>query len=261
MDTIHLTKQPHDCSKGKPPGHIKPNIANDCVMHEDGEVVGFFLRQLPKKACALVDIANNELRSDRVPKSMMERKERIGTRADGKGIYNVIKQYSAIIGSIPPKPHMRRPYASRSSVHASPTSKNFVKAMTGLMRQCNAIYRDIMPQAYEQHRAAMQAVPAKWRFGELFTSSISNCNISAPYHIDHANLRPTCNFIITKRHRSTGGNLHVPDYDACFDQGSYSLLVYPAWRNMHGVTPIVPQQEGGYRNSLIFYSLKALRNA
>ena len=37
----------------------------------------------------------------------------------------------------------------------------------------------------------------------------------------------------------------------------YSILVYPAWRNIHGVTPIIPTHNGGYRNSLVFYPLKA----
>jgi hypothetical protein len=37
------------------------------------------------------------------------------------------------------------------------------------------------------------------------------------------------------------------------------MLVYPAWRNVHGVTPIIPLKEGGYRNSLVFYPLKAFK--
>ena len=31
-----------------------------------------------------------------------------------------------------------------------------------------------------------------------------------------------------------------------------------AWRNVHGVTPIIPTFEGGYRNSLVFYPLNAI---
>ena len=45
------------------------------------------------------------------------------------------------------------------------------------------------------------------------------------------------------------------DYDACFNQTDNSLLVYPAWRNRHGVTPIVPTHQGGYRNSHVWYAL------
>lgn len=56
-----------------------------------------------------------------------------------------------------------------------------------------------------------------------------------------------------------GGDLHIPDYGATIGQQDNSILVYPAWRNVHGVTPIIPTFEGGYRNSLVFYPLKAFK--
>jgi hypothetical protein len=97
----------------------------------------------------------------------------------------------------------------------------------------------------------------KWKLGNMFTSSISNYNISAPFHRDTGNIKNTVNVIITKRKNSTGGNLHIPDYNATVDQCDGSMLVYPAWRNVHGVTPIHATHDGGYRNSLVFYPLKA----
>jgi hypothetical protein len=67
------------------------------------------------------------------------------------------------------------------------------------------------------------------------------------------------NVIICKKHNSKGGDLHVPDYNATIGQQDNSILVYPAWRNVHGVTPIIPIHKDGYRNSLIFYPLKAFK--
>ena len=99
----------------------------------------------------------------------------------------------------------------------------------------------------------------RWRFSDLYTSSISNYNISAPFHRDTGNIEGAVNVIITKRHNSKGGSLNVPDYNATFEQADNSMLVYPAWKNIHGVTPIKPMQENGYRNSLIFYPLKAFK--
>ena len=98
-----------------------------------------------------------------------------------------------------------------------------------------------------------------WKFGNMFTSSISNFNISAPFHRDTGNLEGTVNIILTKRNNANGGCLNVPDYNATFEQADNSMLVYPAWRNVHGVTPIKPIAENGYRNSLIFYPLKAFK--
>jgi len=91
-------------------------------------------------------------------------------------------------------------------------------------------------------------------------SSISNYNISAPFHRDNANIEGTVNVIICKRKNAKGGDLHIPDYGATIGQQDNSILVYPAWRNMHGVTEIIPTIFGGYRNSLIFYPLKAFVN-
>ena len=66
--------------------------------------------------------------------------------------------------------------------------------------------------------------------------------------------------VIAKKRNATGGNTTVPDYNATMDSSDNSMLVYPAWRNVHGVTPIVATKEDGYRNSLVFYPLKAFKN-
>lgn len=75
-----------------------------------------------------------------------------------------------------------------------------------------------------------------------------------------ADLAGAVNVIICKKFNSRGGDLHLPDYGATIGQKNNSILVYPAWRNVHGVTPIIPTHNGGYRNSLIFYPLKAFKN-
>jgi hypothetical protein len=79
-------------------------------------------------------------------------------------------------------------------------------------------------------------------------------------HRDTGNIVGACNVIICKKHNSKGGDLYVPDYGAVFGQRDNSVLVYPAWRNLHGVTPIIPTHDGGYRNSHILYPLKAFVN-
>ena len=46
------------------------------------------------------------------------------------------------------------------------------------------------------------------------------------------------------------------DFNHTFEQADNSILVYPAWYNIHGVTKIIQHNENAYRNSLIFYPLK-----
>ena len=172
-----------------------------------------------------------------------------------------VLQYSTIIGSVPPKPHMRRPYPTMSSVHGVTTAKTFVKAMLLTCLESENIIKELTPEVYtKQKKIITDNIPQKWTFGNLFTSSISNFNIAANYHRDNANLKDCVNVIITKRKNSTGGCTTVPDYGATVNSCDNSMLVYPAWRNIHGVTPIVPTHQGGYRNSLVFYPLKAFNN-
>lgn len=259
MKRIDLIKVPHDTKIGQECPSIEPNILEDCIFYEDGIAVGFYIKKMPEKMRKLADLANFELRSKNVPKSNLDRKPTDGIDENtGKYKYkNKVTQYSTILGSVPPKPHMRRLYPTISLVHSSKSAQPFIKAMLLLAIESEQLIKEILPEQYETQLELFKRVPDKWKFGNLFTSSISNYNISAPFHRDAGNIEGAVNVIITKRHNATGGNLHVPDYGATMDSADNSILVYPAWKNIHGVTPIVATKEGGYRNSLIFYPLKA----
>lgn len=260
METIELIKVKHDKVVGDKCGDIRANVTQDALLVENGRPVGFYIRDVRNYSTQLgkfLDIANNEFRSKRVPKSVMTRSSALNARREGgKGV----EQYSTIIGSVPPKPHMRRPYATRSSVHSVKSAEIFVKAMLLASMEAEKLIKQITPELYEEQlKCISENVPKEWRFGNLFTSSISNFNIAAAYHIDTANLVPCMNVILSKRENSYGGDLSVPDYDAVFYSGDYSMVVYPAWKSLHGVTPIVPTALGGYRNSFVFYPLKAFK--
>jgi len=257
MKKLILKDVEHDTKIGAQCGQIEPNITEDCYLMENGQIVGFYLRDLTKydkDLPKILALANAELRSSRVPKSEMRRSSGVAHSE------NDVRQYSTIIGSVPPKPNMRRNYATMSSVHNVASAQHFIKAMLIACKKSEAIIKRLAPEMYdEQVRLIKENVPEKWRFGKLFTSSISNYNIPAAFHRDTGNIIGCVNVIITKRKDSIGGNLHVPDYGATFDSCDNSMIVYPAWKNVHGVTPIEPMKKDGYRNTLIFYPLKAFK--
>lgn len=255
MKRIDLVKIPHNVQIGDICGHIEPNVTEDSIFYDNGEAIGFYIKNIDGKLKQYIEIANNELLSERVPKSEMRRSS--GLRDSSMEV----KQYSTIIGSCPPKPHMRRPYPSMSSVHQVKTAQTFIKAMLLACTEAENLIQELTPTIFERQKSIIETnIPAKWRFGRLFTSSISNFNIPAPFHRDAGNLEGCVNVIIAKKKNATGGNTTVPDYGATMDSSDNSMLVYPAWRNVHGVTPIVATKEGGYRNSLVFYPLKAFKN-
>ena len=261
LKKIELIEIKHERKIGEACEYIEPNVTEDCIFYADGEPIGFYLTKMPEKMCKLADLANVELNSKNVPKSEMRRGINDGiNEKTGKYKYkDEIHQYSTILGSIPPKPHMKRNYASRSSVHGVKTAHTFIKSMLFLAKESEQLIKEILPAQYEKQIELFNDVDKKWRFGNLFTSSISNYNISAPFHRDTGNIVGAVNVIICKQKNAKGGDLHVPDYNATIGQVDNSILVYPAWRNVHGVTPIIPTHEGGYRNSLVFYPLKAFK--
>jgi len=252
MKTIELIQLQHSVKIGDRCGDIEPNITEDTIFMFEGEPVGFYLKEITGKLRQYIDIANAELLTDRVPKSEMRRSSGLRDKEAE------VKQYSTIIGSCPPKPHMKRPYPAISSVHQVKTANTFVKAMLLACKEAEDKINDLTPSIFErQLQIISEKVPPQFRFGRLFTSSISNFNISAPFHRDAGNLEGCVNVIIAKKAHARGGNTTVPDYGATMDSSDNSMLVYPAWRNVHGVTPIIPLREDGYRNSLVFYPLKA----
>ena len=263
MKRIDLVKIEHSVKIGDLCENKEPNVTEDSIFYVDGEPVGFYMTKMPEKMCKLADLANAEFRSKNVPKSMMARAGKLRALQAGKSKKEAdlidVEQFSTILGSIPPKALMRREYKNRSSVHGVKTAQTFIKAMLLLAKESEQLIKEILPKQYEQQIKLFEDVPEKWRFANLFTSSISNYNIPAPFHKDNANISGAVNVIICKRLNSKGGDLHVPDYGATIGQQDNSILVYPAWRNVHGVTPIIPTYEGGYRNSLIFYPLKAFK--
>lgn len=260
MKRIDLIKVEHNRKIGDVCEYKEPNVTEDSIFYVDGEPIGFYMKQMPEKMRKLADLANMELLSKNVPKAEMQRPKMLGFDKNGKGIIDrSVKQFSSILGSVPPKPHMRRPYPTLSSVHSNKTAQTFIKAMLLLVKESEQLIKEILPKQYEQQIELFNDVPDKWKFGNLFTSSISNFNISAPFHRDTGNIVGAVNVIICKKFNSKGGDLHIPDYNATIGQQDNSILVYPAWKNVHGVTPIIPTFENGYRNSLVFYPLKAFK--
>jgi hypothetical protein len=270
MKIINLTQVNHNRKIGEVCEYIEPNITEDAIFYADGEPIGFYLTKMPEKMCKLADLANAEFKSKNVPKQEMIRtnfkeiKDENGKiigytdrqKINGAG---VVKQLSAIIGSTAPKPHLGRNYASKHSNHSVKSAQTFIKAMLLLANESENLIKKILPAQYNKQVELFKEISDKWKFGNIFTSSISNYNISAPFHIDGLNLKGCVNVIICKKNNSKGGDLHIPDYNATIGQQDNSILVYPAWRNMHGVTPIIPTHKDGYRNSLVFYPLKAFK--
>ena len=75
MKTIEVNKIKHNVKNSDRAKYIEPNIREDCLLVEDGEILGFYLHDLSKyeTLTKLLAIANKEFRSDNVPKAYLDR--------------------------------------------------------------------------------------------------------------------------------------------------------------------------------------------
>lgn len=244
--------------------HKSPNIRESCMLSVEGEIVGFYLKETPQKLKHLCEIVNTEFRSKNVPKTQLKRADVLAKKIKYNTDYATslkmgTVQLSTIIGLMPPRPLFKRLKACPSRVHFHKQANTYIKAMMMLGQECEKIIKKLMPEQYKkQVQIIKENTPKDVGFLDMFTSNIANYNIAAPFHRDTGNLKGTVNAIVTRRYDASGGNLHVPEYDACFEQADKSLLVYPAWRNVHGVTKINIHKETAYRNSFIFYPVDGL---
>ncbi len=61
MKIIELEKVEHNRKVGKRCEYIEPNVKEDCLLQSDGEIIGFYIKNVndySKKLGALIDIAN-----------------------------------------------------------------------------------------------------------------------------------------------------------------------------------------------------------
>jgi hypothetical protein len=57
-----------------------------------------------------------------------------------------------------------------------------------------------------------------------------------------------------------GGRLHLPEFNVSFECRDGWVVWFPGWRYVHGVTPITKVEPDGYRISVVYYSLRGMKD-
>ena len=76
MKQMQLRKTDHTRKAGETGVFIKPNVSDSCILKEGNEVVGLYISDVShydKKLVQIMQVANAEFCSSRVPKTLMER--------------------------------------------------------------------------------------------------------------------------------------------------------------------------------------------
>lgn len=125
-------------------------------------------------------------------------------------------------------------------------------------------FSDLLHEHYVERstadrRYAAQVLP-EWRMGGTqWTSGVLNETSALPYHTD-ANNMPTWNAMVVARRGTRGGHFHVPEYGLVLPCRDGDVCFFPAYRLIHGVTPIRKVAEDGYRYSAVYYSVSRMRD-
>ncbi len=118
-----------------------------------------------------------------------------------------------------------------------------------------------LPEIAAADRETLSGVAAEWRIGEdtIWTSGIVNLTSALPYHRDGLNF-PTWSAMPVVRRGIGGGYLHLPEYGMTFPCRDGWVCYFKGQELVHGVTPIRRRQKDGYRISVVFYSLRGMKD-
>lgn len=118
-----------------------------------------------------------------------------------------------------------------------------------------------LPDVDATDRETVEPVLPEWRIGEdtIWTSGVVNLTSQLPYHRDGANFSSWSSMPVVRR-GTRGGYLNLPEYDATVACRDGTVVSFPGWRLVHGVTPIRKVEPDGYRITTVYYSLQGMKD-
>lgn len=121
--------------------------------------------------------------------------------------------------------------------------------------------RDQLPEVFEADYQQAEAVLPEWRMTEnsLWTSGVINQSSQLPYHRDGSNF-DTWSAMPILRRGMDGGHLHLPEYDITLNCRDGWAVWFNGYRYVHGVTPMQPRQDDGYRYTIVFYAKRGMKD-
>lgn len=119
---------------------------------------------------------------------------------------------------------------------------------------------EIDPRLVAGGTVATDIVNKDWKLGESYwTSGVINQSSRLPYHRDGFNFHAWSAMPVFRRNMR-GGYLSIPEYDTVVPCRDSWAVFFPGWELVHGVTPMHTTKDGGYRYSVVYYSLKGMKD-
>ena len=167
-----------------------------------------------------------------------------------------MRSRSATFGFSGPAPQMQRPAPTASAwAYQNPEGHAVIANYAATLHK---VLNDYGPaEIVARHSEVKQLLHPDWRLGNTcWTSGIVNDTANLYYHYDKNNVLDTWSAMIVLRAGVSGGFLHVADYDLTLPCNHGDILYFAGMSLVHGVTPIRVALPGGYRYSIVYYSIK-----
>lgn len=159
-----------------------------------------------------------------------------------------------------PRITLRRDYCAQTRLTREQPAES--EQLFALARRCAHHYAEWNPTVFWNHveEVEREVLPC-WRIGGTpFTGGIVNETTNLAYHRDNGNYKRTWSAMVVLREHVAGGWLVVPELDLAIETADLSLTMFYGQDYWHGVSPLHRTRRNGRRYSIVFYSLKTMRN-
>lgn len=179
------------------------------------------------------------------------------TKRQSLGIENLSRTF----GMAPRKIYQRRESCRPTTLAVEQPNEHAV--LVAFAEKFGKMFKEFAPDIYEHDVAALKeaGLENEWRMTDdaLWTSGVVNKSSTLPYHRDGFNFA-TWSAMPVIRRDMRGGCLNFPAYGitcACRDGW---VLFFAGYKYVHGVTPMTPLKEDGYRYSIVYYALRGMKD-
>jgi hypothetical protein len=158
-----------------------------------------------------------------------------------------------------PRVTIRRDYCTATSLSAEQPAEHAAVAHGAAL--VGRWYRELNPDLYAEHaRVAAEKMLPDFRLeDEVFTSGIINENNPLKYHFDAGNFSNVWSGMLVFRDGVAGGMLALPEFDLAVALKHKGLFFFDGQGILHGVTPMQLLRPTAKRYSLVYYSMKGMR--
>ena len=166
---------------------------------------------------------------------------------------------SAVFGTLP-KVAIRQNYCrfTRNSVE----QPELLRKSLLFAEVISDLYEKSLPSHFRKHQHISETeVLSEWLMpGTPFSTINYNLNNAIRYHRDKANQSGVMSNVIIVRSGVSGGMLVLPEYRVALSQTDGAIIIFDGQQVVHGVTPIVYENEESYRCSIVLYTLNGMKD-